>query len=125
MKKSIFTYSLVWIAVIAWFWIMYHNINPMDYSIFVFYLILPLAAIIGSAKAVIRDCSFKAAVFGSMFMGFAYCAADYCTFSLANMIANDFSRGINHLMLILVLPGVIFTLIGFGIGGIIKLINHR
>ena len=49
MKKSLFIYGITWAAMVAWFWIMYNNVNPMDYSIITFYLVLPLTAIVWSA----------------------------------------------------------------------------
>ena len=122
MKKSIFTYCIIWVAVIAWFWIMYNNINPIDYSIFVFYLILPLATIICSAKAVVSGCSFKGVIFGLLFMGFAYSAAYHFTFNLANMIAFD---KINPFIISFVFVGALIALIGFIIGWIIRLFRVR
>ena len=122
MKKSIFAYCITWIAVIAWFWIMYNNINPMDYSIFVFYLILPLAALICSAKAVVSGSSFKGVIFGTLFMGFAYSAAYYFTFSLANMIAFD---KINPFIISYAIVGALIAIIGFIIGWIIRLFRRK
>ena len=117
MKKNILSYCIIWALVVAWFWVMYLKVNPMDYSIFVFYLILPVTTVICSAKMSISYCSFIEAVIGILVMGLGYDLCYYVTFSLANMIAMD---RINRFSFKGSLPEMLIPIIGLLLGLIIR-----
>ena len=122
MKKSIFAFSLVWAAVVAWFWIMYNNINPMDYSILVFYLILPVTAIVGSAYMSSVGCSFGEALAAILIMGYGHELCYYFTFSLANMLTMD---KINPFRFISGAVYMVIPIVGLLLGLIIRPFRRR
>ena len=120
MKKSLAAYCIIWAVLVAWFWIVPGN--PMDYSIIAFYLVLPMFAIVGSARMCANGCSLWEALVSTVIMGFGYELCYYFTFSLANMIAMDrLNRFRFHGGLIaMVLPAI-----GLAIGLIIRLCRRR
>ena len=122
MKKSLFAYGITWAALVAWFWIMYNNVNPMDYSIITFYLVLPLTAIVWSAYMSANSCSFKECALGVVVMGFGSELCYYLTFSLANMITMD---KINRFMFINGFIGMLIPLAGLLLGLLIRAFKGR
>lgn len=122
MKKSIFAYCLTWVTVVAWFWIMYNKVNPMDYSIITFYLVLPLSAIVWSAHMSASACSFKECAIGTLVMGFGHELCYYLTFSLANMIAMD---RINRFNFLSALVALVIPVVGLLLGLVIRLFKRR
>jgi hypothetical protein len=122
MKKSLFMYGITWAAVVAWFWIMYNNVNPMDYSIITFYLVLPLAAILWSAYMSANSCSFKECAISTIVMGFGFELCYYFTFSLANMIAMD---RINRFSFMNGCMGMLIPLVGLILGLFVRAFKRR
>ena len=122
MKKSIFAYCLTWVTVVAWFWIMYNKVNPMDYSIITFYLVLPLSAIVWSAHMSASACSFKECAIGALVMGFGHELCYYLTFSLANMITMD---RINRFNFLSALAAMVIPVVGLLLGLVIRLFKRR
>ncbi len=123
MKKGFAIYSGIWIVTVLAFWLGLGQ-DAMGYSLLAFYAVLPLAGLICPAIMAADGCSFKGAIVSSLIIGFAYSAAQYLTFSLANMINISFSR-INPFSIDAAIGGTLTALIGFGIGGIIRLIRGR
>ena len=123
MKKGISIYVFVWVITVASFWLGLGQ-DAMGYSFLAFYAVLPAAGLICPAIMSKDGCSFKGAIIGSVLIGFAYSAAQYLTFSLANMILISFSR-INPFSIEAMLGGAATALIGFGIGALIKIIRGR
>ena len=122
MKKSLFIYGITWAAMVAWFWIMYNNLNPIDYSIITFYLVLPLTAIIWSAYMSASACSFKECAISTIVMGFGHELCYYLTFSLANMITMD---KINRFSFLNALAATVIPVVGLLLGLVIRLIKRR
>ena len=123
MKKGLLIYFGVWAVTILAFYLGLGR-DAMGYSLLAFYLVLPLAGIVCPAIMAHDGCSFKGAIIGSLVIGFAYSAAQYLTFSLLNMINISFSR-INPFSIEAAIGGALTALLGFMIGGIIKLIRGR
>ncbi len=123
MKKGYAIYSGIWIVTVAAFWLGLGR-DAMGYSLLAFYAVLPLAGLICPAIMAADGCSFKGVIIGSLVIGIAYSAAQYLTFSLANMINISFSR-INPFSIEAAIGGALTALLGFGIGGIIRLIRGR
>ena len=122
MKKSLFIYGITWAAMVTWFWVMYNNLNPMDYSIITFYLVLPLTAIIWSAYMSANACSFKECALSTIVMGFGHELCYYLTFSLANMITMD---KINRFSFLNALAAMVIPVVGLLLGLVIRLIKRR
>ena len=122
MKKSLFIYGITWAAMVAWFWIMYNNLNPIDYSIITFYLVLPLTAIIWSAYMSANACSFKECALSTIVMGFGHELCYYLTFSLANMITMD---KINRFSFLNALAAMVIPVVGLLLGLVVRLIKRR
>lgn len=123
MKKSIFAYCLIWVITVLSFWLGLGQ-SAMGYSLLAFYAVLPAAGLICPIVMGVGGCSLKGAIIGSVLIGFAYSAAQYLTFSLANMINISFGR-INPFSIEAMIGGALTALLGFGIGAIIKIIRGR
>lgn len=122
-KKTGFIYFLIWTVTVGAFWFGLGQ-DAMGYSLLAFYAVLPVAGFVCAIVMAANGCSFKGAVIGSLLIGFAYSAAQYLTFSLANMINIDFIR-INPFSIEAMIGGAATALLGFFIGGIIRLIRGR
>lgn len=123
MKKGFLIYFAIWFVMVLSFYLGLSQ-SAMGYSLLAFYLVLPLAGLICPAIMAADGCSFKGAIIGSVVIGFAYSAAQYLTFSLLNMLNHSFSR-INPFSIEAAIGGALTALLGFGIGGIIRLIRGR
>ena len=122
-SKSGLIYFLIWLFVVASFWLGLGR-DAMGYSLLAFYAVLPLSAIICSAIRAIDGCSVWSIIMGSLLTGFAYSAAQYLTFSLANMIMISFTR-INPFSIEAVVGGAFTSLVGFLIGGIVRAVRRK
>lgn len=123
MKKGFLIYFAIWVVTVGAFWLGLGQ-DAMGYSLLAFYVALPLAAIACSAVIGCFGCSFGRAIIFSLVLGAAYSLAQYLTFSLFNMISISFER-INQFSIDSFIGGTITALIGFALGGIIRLIRGR
>lgn len=126
---QITSYLLIWTMVLLLFWLFTSGSDAMGYSLLVFYCILPMATFIDS---IIIGCDSgwrKTKWLMSLFFGFMYMLAEYTTFRLANMIANANSPYVNFEFrapeLSMLLIGSVISLMGMGIGVLIKLMVAR
>ena len=122
-SKCAFAYAIIWLVMVASFY-MGLSQSAMGYSLMAFYFVLPVAGFACSAGMAYYGASLKGAIIGSLVIGFAYSAAQYLTFSLLNMLNHSFSR-INPFSIEAAIGGALTALLGFGIGGIIRLIGGR
>ena len=122
-SKAVLVYFIIWVVTVGAFW-MGLGRDAMGYSLLAFYGVLPLAGLICPILIARRGCSFLGSILGSLLIGFAYSAAQYLTFSLANMILISFER-INPFSIEAMLGGAATALIGYFIGGIVGAIKKR
>lgn len=110
-------YTAIWMISVLLFWITPISDDPIAYSFLDFYLLLPLSTIVASfiighdkrwgwLKWVVP------VFFGVMFM-----LAEYLTFSLANMLANE---TINAPEFTMVLIGMVISLVAMGLGAFVQ-----
>lgn len=123
MKKGIYLYFGVWAVTVAAFWLGLSR-EAMGYSLLAFYAVLPAVGIICPAIMAINRCSFGCAIASSVVIGFFYSLAQYVTFSLLNMLNISFER-INPFSVEAMIGGALTALLGFAIGGVIRLVRGR
>lgn len=122
-SKAGLVYFLIWLVTVGAFWVGLGQ-DAMGYSLLAFYAVLPVSGFACAIAMAAKGCSVKGAIIGSLLIGFAYSAAEYLTFSLANMFLVEFSR-INPFSIEAMIGGAATALLGFIIGGIIRLIRGR
>ena len=121
-RKPIFIYVGIWTLCLAAFWLGLGQ-DAMGYSLLVFYAVIPLSVI--ACSAFMSDNLFFGIIALSAFwFGVSFVAIEYLTFSLANMITISFVR-INPPHWELLLAGAALSVIGFGIGALIKKISRK
>lgn len=123
-KSSIFvviTYLIIWLASVGIFWLFMDEIDAMFYSLAILWVVIPVTTLIVSLIIGMKDYWGKGKWFISIFFGIMYMLAEYCTFSLANMIAFD---KVNSPELGMIAAGTIISVVGLGIGHLLY-IYHR
>lgn len=117
-------YLAIWAFALIVFWCFTSSSDAMGYSVLFLWLVLPVSTL------VISILLGKASAFGAftwllpLSFGFMHLLAEYATFSLANMIAIDFSR-INPPAWDYFLFGAVVALIGVGLGTLARRIKKR
>ena len=96
----------------------------MGYSLLAFYFVLPIAGFACAAGMAYYGATLKDTVIGSIIIGLAYSGAQYATFSLLNMMNHSFQK-INPFSIDAAIGGALTTLLGFGVGAVIKAIRGR
>lgn len=122
-KAGAVAYFVIWVITVLAFWCGLGQ-DAMGYSLLAFYAVLPIAGVVCPAIMASRGCSFGGAIVGSIIIGFAYSGAQYLTFSLLNMMNHSFEK-INPFSIDAMIGGALTALLGFGIGGIIRLFRGR
>ncbi len=118
MKKGLLKYSLIWLICVGAFWLGLGR-SAMGYSLLVFYLALPIAALDCSAISGGRS-GFGGIIISSLFIGVMYMMAEYLTFSLLNMVTNSFAR-INYPNFNMLIAGTVIAFFGSIIGKIFRI----
>ena len=121
-SKAGLIYFLIWVLTVGAFWLGLGR-DAMGYSLLAFYAVLPWAGLLCPIFIAIRRFGFFGSIFGSLLIGFSYSAAQYLTFSLANMIMISFER-INPFSVEAMIGGAATAFIGFLIGGIIGAVKR-
>ena len=117
-------YLIVWSVTILTFWFASAPDDAMGYALMTFYLVLPVVTFIISL-IIGKDSGWgKIKWLMPVFFGIMYMLADYATFSLANMKSNSFDE-FNMPEFGMIIPGVVISLIGIGIGAIINYANRK
>ena len=125
----ILAYVVVWVIMLAMFWIPEvmkgsGAVDAMGFSILAFYLVLPVATIVTSFF-IGKDNSWdKSKWLMLIFYGVMFCLAEYGTFSLLNMVGNEYST-FNWPEFAPFLAGVILSAIGIGSGKLVSLLLHK
>jgi len=111
-------YSAIWILSVAFFWIFVHG-DALAYGLGVFFLILPLAALVSSLLMGLRKAWGKRTWLFPLVPAAGHLLADYFTFKLANNLSQ---HKINTPDWTLLLPGLICGVAGTILGLILS--NH-
>lgn len=122
MVLPILIYIPIWTLCILFFWIFSGATDAMVFSIFVFWGILPITSLIISAIIGKDDFKSTTKIGFVILMGIMYMLCEYFTFSLANMVAFD---KFNFISFDALLPGIVFSAIGMGIGCLTKFIKIK
>lgn len=115
-------YFLIWLAAVLYAWCFLDPGDALGYSLIVFYLALPVATFILSIMIGKRDSWGKYRWVSAIFFGVMYMLADYMTFCLANMLANQRFR---MPMFELFFIGAIISLIGLAIGAAVHAVQSK
>lgn len=121
MSKLILICSLlvIWTAALLIFWLFADGSDAMAYSLIVFWILLPVAIITGSAVIGANGWWGKGKWISPVIFGVMYMLTEYATFSAANMVS--FNK-INMPDFMMIIYGAAISLIGLAIGAII---NYR
>ena len=87
-------YLVAWVLLIVLFWLGKGALqgDPMGYSLLAFYIILPVVTIV-TAFFIGKDRMWgHSKWFTVIFYGLMYMLAEYATFSLSNMLHNEYSN---------------------------------
>jgi len=106
-------YFIVWFLCVGYFWYFVHG-DALGYGALVFFLILPLTALISSLLMGLRKGWGNRTWFFPLVPAAGHLLADYFTFKLANNISQ---HKINTPDWTLLLPGLVCGLIGVILGG--------
>ncbi len=115
-------YLAVWSLAMLMFWFATQPDDAMGYSLLVFYLVLPVTTLNVSLFIGLDSGWGKGKWLMPLFFGVMYMLAEYGTFSLANMRAFD---KFNVPEFGMIIPGVVISLIGMGIGSAIGYFSGR
>lgn len=115
-------YFVIWLAAVLYFWTFMDPGDGIGYSLLVFYLALPLATLILSIMIGKRDIWGGYKWLSALYFGVMYLLADYMTFRLANMLANQRFRMPTFELFFV---GAIISLIGLAIGVAVHAIQSR
>lgn len=121
------TYLGIWAFALIVFWFFISPTDAMGYSLVFLWIILPIAMIVISLFIGKNNHFGQWKWLLPILSGIMYTLAEYATFGMKNMIANDFVR-INVPHFEMLLMGALFTSIGLGIGSLIdyrKSKNHQ
>jgi len=119
---QVIAYLVIWAICLIWFWVGLDSGDAMGYALLVFYLILPVATFVISL-IIGKDSGWgKAKWFMILFFGVMYSLACYGTFCLANTFA---AGNIHYPELGDMVPGVILSALGMGIGTFMQWLKSR
>ena len=91
---TIGVYLVAWVLLIVLFWLGKEFLqgDPMGYSLLAFYIVLPVVTIV-TAFFIGKDRLWGPSKwFMLIFYGVMYMLAEYATFSLSNMLFNEYSH---------------------------------
>lgn len=110
-------YPVIWAACLVYFWAMRNSIDAAGYSIFVFWLIIPITTFAASLFIAKNNNISKIKWLSPAFFGIMYMLAEYLSFSLLNMVT--FSK-INRPEPMLIIYGILISTAGLFAGYIIN-----
>lgn len=118
----IITYLVIWAFSLIFYWFFTSGSDAMGYSLMFLWILLPvttfvLSLLIGKAEHW-GNCKW----FASLAFGIMYMLAEYGTFSASNMVAFD---KFNMPRFGMILGGAIISLLGMGLGALIRNLRSR
>ena len=114
--KPVIVYSIIWLIAYGAFFLAGSG-GAMAYWMIVFWVVLPLAAIMTAVQAGRNRAWMKSeSLFLAVFYGVMYMLAPYVTFGLANVRAFGHRSTVTGLEIWLLIPGMLFFIAGFVIG---------
>jgi len=117
-------YLMIWAFALIVFWFFTTGSDAMGYSLVFLWIILPVSTMIVSTLISRNDYFGKVKWMIPVICGVMHMLAEYATFSMANMISISFERiNIPHFELVLI--GAVFSVLGLGMGLIIKRITNK
>ena len=115
-------YLAIWILTLIVFWCFTDGAGAMGFSILFLWIILPLSTVIASLAIGLCDSFGRWKWLGLPIFGVMYMLAEYGTFALANTLAFG---NINPPQLVMIPVGAACSLLGMGIGILIRRIRGR
>lgn len=112
---TVLSYLTIWAVAVIVFWSV-SEVDAAAYSIFVMWLFLPVASVTASAFISANTETDKKWLW-SLFFGVMHMLAEYCSFSLANMVAFNKINAPDFTCLII---GGVLSLVGLAIGHFAK-----
>ena len=117
----VLVYLLIWTVTIVSFW-WTSGSDAMGYALLAFYIVLPLTTLVISVF-IGKDESWASSRWLMMlFFGVMYMLGPFATFSMANNLAFDHR---NLPQLTDMLPGILCSAVGLGIGALIRRAGER
>lgn len=121
-RTALAVYLVIWLIAILYFWIFMDHGDALGYGLVVFWFLLPVTTLILSVWIGKRGSWGKYRWVSAIFFGVMYMLADYMTFCLANMLANQRFR---MPMFELFFIGAIISLIGLAIGAAVHAVQSK
>lgn len=115
-------YLAVWALILVIFWCFTSGADAMGFTILFLWIILPLTTVITSLAIGLYDSFGTWKWLGLLVFGVMYMLAEYGTFAMANTVVTG---NINPPQLIMIPLGAAHSLIGMGLGTLIRRINAR
>lgn len=110
-------YLTVWVLVLIVFWCFTDGAGAMGFTLVFLWGVLPLTTVITSLAIGLCDSFGKRKWLGLLIFGVMYMLAEYGTFAMANTVVTG---NINPPQLIMIPLGAACSLIGMGIGTLIR-----
>ena len=112
----VLVYLLIWTVTIVSFW-WTSGSDAMGYGLLAFYIVLPLATLVTSVFIGKDEGWASSRWLMMLFFGVMYMLGPFATFSMANNLAFDHR---NLPQLTDMLPGILCSAVGLGIGALIR-----
>lgn len=116
------TYLGIWSIALIAFWFFISGSDALGYSLMFLWILLPVTTFVISLLLARNDYIGKWKWFSAIVFGIMYMLAEYATFSAANMIA---VKKINMPEFKMIFAGAMISLVGIGIGTVIKRIKSK
>lgn len=116
------TYLGIWSIALIAFWFFISGSDALGYSLMFLWILLPVTTFVISLLLARNDYIGKWKWFSAIVFGIMYMLAEYATFSAANMIA---VKKINMPEFKMIFVGAMISLVGIGIGTVIKRIKSK
>lgn len=114
----VLTYLVIWAVSLVVFWFFTSSSDAMGYSLIFLWILLPVTTFVISICIGKNNYWSRWKWLSPIIFGIMYMFAEYGTFGVANMVANSAPTSI--LRMEMVLSGAIISVIGLGIGAIIR-----
>lgn len=118
-------YLGIWTVSVVAFWLFAYGTGAAGYSIAVLYTVLPIAALVISLFIGKNGFWGKLKWVAAPLLGFMHMLAEYVTFSMANMLLNSYSQGINMPSFWMLLFGSLVSAVGLAVGSAVRYFENE